>query len=197
MKKIHWKKAQLFVAISLLFVATLFLFNDSGITGHVTADFRSQTLNLAVEQSQMFSLTTNQAEPIYISSFRMSGEVIGGGSVEAYIESNGERLLIFKNVKEREQGLPSVTGLAVAAEPPAEEALLLLNYVDTLEWKEETSLSDAEEFIEGSFNNQCKDTCFIEMSVSSEQGYRLIFMIEPGTKLNIHKIIYTLKNKNI
>ena len=201
------KKMQIFAAVSLVLISTLFLFKTPGITGHFTADFKSQVLNMQIEQSQLYLLSSNNPEPIYVSSFRLSGDVTGDGSVEVYIENNGQKLLVYKNIREKEQGLPTVTGMAVAyaAEPGTsegdssleEETLLLLSPKGTIEWKEELSLSATEEYVTGPFNNKCMDTCFIEMPLSSGDTYNLIFMVQPGTKLNINKITYTLKSEKI
>ena len=196
------KKIQLFVAVSLLLVSVTLLFKNPGITGHFSADFRSQILSITMDKSQSYLFSTNSPEPTYVSSLRVSGEIIGSGSVQIFIEDNGQRFLIYKNQKEKEQGLPSVTGMAVASGRIPEdieestEKLLLLEPLDTLRW-EELSLSEQQEFAAGAFDNKCADTCFIDMSVSSEESYKLIFMIEPGTRLKLNKIIYTLKDENI
>ncbi len=195
------KKVQLFVAISLLLVSVGLLFKNPGITGHFSADFQSQILDIDIEQSQSYLLATNTPEEIYISSFRISGEIQGEGSVEIFIEDQGQQFLIYKNVREKERGMSTITGMAVA--PPTEEmqepvestgTLLILEKLGAINWDGGLSLSGKEEFVTGSFNNKCKDTCFIEMSLSSEETYKLVFMVEPGTKVKLDKIIYTLKN---
>ena len=197
------KKIQLFVAISLLLVCAGMLFKNPGITGHFSADFRSQPLDLVIDQSQSYLIKTNTPEPIHITSFRLSGNIIGDGSVEIFIEDQGNEFLIYKNVREKERGLPTITGRSIAAgtasEQPeeTEEKLLLLEPLDTLEWKQRTPLSEKEEFVAGLFDNKCSDTCFIEMPLSSEETYKLIVMVEPGTKLEITKLTYILKNENI
>ena len=202
------KKIPLIFAISLLLVSIGFLFKNPGITGHVAADFRSQTFNLELDNSQSFLLKTNSQNPIYISSFRLSGNIIGEGSVEIFIENNGRQVLIYKNVVEKEQGMPAVTGMAVApGDMPevkntpsnkSEEGIsIIMEPLEKLEWTEGFSLSDKQKFFTGAFNDKCVDTCFIEMPLSSEKTYRLIFMIQPGTKLEINKITYTLKSGTI
>jgi hypothetical protein len=195
----NFKKLQIFAAISLLLLSTLFLFRTPGITGHFSADFKSQIINMDIEQSQIYALSTNNPEPTHISSFRLSGEVIGEGSVEVYIESKGQRLLVYKNVREKEKGLPAVTGMAVAyaAEPEEQETLLLLNPITKVDWSGGLSLSENQELVEGPFSNKCVDTCYIEMPVSSNDVYNLLFMVQPGTKLKINKITYNLKNGKI
>ena len=193
------KKMEIALAVSLLLMSTLFLFKTPGITGHFSADFKSQTINMAIEQSQIFSLRTTNQEPVAVSSLRMSGNIMGGGSVEIYIEDSGQEYLIYKNIRQKEQGLPAVTGMAVAyaAEPSQEEVLLLLESQGTIEWQSELSLAANQEFVSGPFNNKCIDTCFIEMILSTERAYNLIFMVEPGTKVEVNKITYTLKSENI
>ena len=198
----HFKKIQLAVAICLLLVAVLMLFKNPGITGHFSADFKSQTLSMAIDKSQSYMLTAVSQEPIYITSIRMSGEVVGNGNVEVFIDNNaGQRLLLYRNVKKIEQGLSTVTGMLVGSdeesiEASSEQRLLVLKPLDQIEYRgAEISLSAKEEYVSGSFNNKCADTCFIEMTLSSEIGYKLIFNIEPGTMLKINKLIYTLKDE--
>ena len=77
----HFKKIQLGIAICLLLVAVLMLFKNPSITGHFSADFRSQTLNLAMGKSQNYMLTAISQEPFYITSLRISGEITGDGNV--------------------------------------------------------------------------------------------------------------------
>ncbi len=196
------RKVQVFLAVSLLFVAVLFLFKDPGITGHFSADFRSQILDLEIGQSQKFLLSTNSEEPIYISSFRITGEVIGDGSVKVFIDNNaGQRILVYENIMKKEQGIPTITGMAIAGPDIAEaieEKLILLRLLEEIEFVNTgLSLSADEEHLEGTFNNKCVDTCFIEMPLSTDSSYELIFNIQPGTKLKLTKITYTLKNDKI
>jgi len=197
----HFKKIQLGIAICLLLVAVLMLFKNPGITGHFSADFKSQTLSMTIDKSQSYMLTAVSDEPIYVTSIRMSGEVVGNGNVEIFIDNNaGQRLLLYRNVKKIEQGLSTVTGMLVGSDEESIEAseqiLLVLKPLDKIEYKgAEISLSAKEEYVSGLFNNKCADTCFIEMTLSSELGYKLTFNIEPGTMLKINKLIYTLKDE--
>ena len=46
-----FKKIQFFIGISLIFVISIMLFRNPGITGHVTADFISQTLDIELDKS--------------------------------------------------------------------------------------------------------------------------------------------------
>ncbi|MBD3248895.1 hypothetical protein GF336_02505 [Candidatus Woesearchaeota archaeon] len=199
-----FKKIQLFAAVSLLMVSVLLFFNNPGITGHVTADFRSQILNMEIDKSQSFLLNTNADEPMYINSIRITGEVIGDGSVEVYIDNNqGQNVLVYKNVKKKSKGLTAVTGMAVAPQgdeieaQEAEQKLILLESLGTFGWSGGLSLDDGEEFFEGSFKNKCFDTCFIEMPLSKTNSYEMIFNIEPGTKLMLNKITYTMKDEGV
>ena len=52
-------------------------FKNPGITGYVSADFRSQVLNLEIDHSQKLLLATTSPEPLYLTSFRVSGEITG------------------------------------------------------------------------------------------------------------------------
>lgn len=199
--KEKFKKIQLGVAISLLLVCTLMLFKNPSILGHYSADFKTQTLDIIIDKSQSYALTTTSQEPLYITSLRVSGEVIENGNVEIFIDNNaGQRLLVYKNIKKIEQGLAAVTGMAVGPESieGPEQKMLLLKPLSQIAWNgAEISLSEEEEYVSGPFKNKCVDTCFIEMPLSSEFTYKLIFNIEPGTKLKINRIIYTLKDEKM
>jgi hypothetical protein len=133
----------------------------------------------------------------------LTEEVIGEGSVEVFIDNkDGQRVMVYNNVKRKEGGLPAVTGMAVAAggdidDSPA-ETLILLNSLGEIEWRKPgLALSAEEEYAAGAFNNKCVDTCFIEMPLSDANSYELIFNIEPETQVRLTKITYTLKNDNI
>ena len=150
-------------------------------------------------------MRTNSDDPIFISSFRFSGEVIGDGSVEIYIQDKMEKYLIYKNIRRKENGMASVTGMVVSggdvyvpiSGEETKEKLMILESLGEIEWDGGISLSSEQEFVTGVFDNKCSDTCFVEMPLSAQRKYRLIFMIEPGTKVKINKIIYTLKSDNI
>lgn len=191
------RKIQLFVAISLLLISTLVLFRDPTISGHFSADFRSQPVDLAIDHSQSYLLKTDSPEPIYITSLRLSGNVIGDGSVEIIIEDQDKEILVYKNVKDKEDGLSSITAMAVAPTEGVAENALLLEPVGIMDWAELAPISEDEEYSAGPFNNRCADTCFIEMPLSSELTYKLVFMVEPGTKLEITKITYILKSESV
>ncbi len=202
------KKIQLFVAVGLLLVSVLMLFRNPGITGYVSADFKSQVLNLDIDESQSFLLTTNSEEPIYITSFRVEGEVVGDGSVEILIDNNrGQQVLVYKNIAKKEQGLPAITGMAVsqptqlptssgesAAADSSEQVLILLQPLGPIVFTSTLSLSEEEEFVQGIFKNKCVDSCFIEMPVSASNSYEIVFNIKPGTKVKLTKLIYSIKD---
>ncbi len=196
------KKAQLFIAASLLFISLGLMFNNPGITGHFSADFKTQTLDIRMDQSQSYSIATDSSDSIYLSSLRLSGNIQGYGSVKIYIEDRGQRFLIYDNARKKEQGLPAVTGMAVAyaaedqpVESLPEEKFLMIDFLENIRWEGRITLAADEEYTMGVFNNKCADTCFIEMPLSSKERYKLIFMIEPGTVLDISKMIYTLKDE--
>lgn len=194
------KKAQFFVAVSLLLVSVLVLFNNSGITGHFSADFKSQFIDISIEQSQSYIITSTSNEPIKLSSFRLSGDITGNGYVYIFIEdSAGVRYTVYENVREKEEGLPEITGMSilpdVRADEPEEtedEKLLMLVPLENVEWEKTRELKVNEEYISGQFENKCSQTCFIEMDLSSENTYKLVFMIQPRTRLELTKIMYSL-----
>lgn len=203
------KRAQIIVAVALLLVSTLMFFNDKDITGNVPADIQSQMIDITADESQRYKLSADSQELLYVSSFKLSGDIIGNGSVEIFLEDNGKQFLVYRNIKKKSQGLTSVTGLAIgpaasfdagdANKEAGEEAggRLVLEGKSRLEWKGRPEMSEDETTADGLFDAKCADTCFIEMPLSSDKTYNLQIYVEPGTTLKIKQIIYTLKEENI
>src|SRR3990167_1825551 len=96
-KRIH--QVEIIVAAVLLLISIASFFPDSGITGFVSIETKKQKLDLSIENSQSYILTTSSKEPFQITSLKLSGEIIGQGIVKAYID-NGQyqRILIYSNI---------------------------------------------------------------------------------------------------
>ncbi|MBW2989601.1 hypothetical protein KY358_04770 [Candidatus Woesearchaeota archaeon] len=169
-----------------------------GITGFVSSSIYKQDLNMAISESQNFILTSNSAKPFTINSIRLSGEVIGKGQAKVYIDTGtGQNVLIFSNVaekKENEKGILGITGMAVEDDAIAgydESKILIIKPLDRL--LEKGSFEEIEDYHylkEGLFKDECAETCFISMDVSSETRYRLVALVEDGTKLKLDEISY-------
>lgn len=164
------------------------------ITGYVSAEIAAQKLNLEVDKSQVFVLSANSTEPITLTSFRLSGEVIGSGLVQIFLNDGEKDLLVYSNVKKKGDGMNKITGMVAGAggETPKEGSWLAINPGSTAENPTQI-LAEGEQLASGAFDNECAETCFINFGLSSGNSYNLIFKIEPGTKLKINEVVYTIK----
>lgn len=196
-KAIH--QAEFFVSIALVLTLTLYLLGNPNITGFLSLDFVMQDLDMTLTQSQNYIISSDSTEPFILTSFKLSGEVIGDGIVEIYLDNNlGQQLLIYRNVKSK-GGMSMITGMVVAgekntAEGKAEkETYLMLDPGYAIENTKINGISDDEKIVEGVFSNECTDTCFMKMELSENASYNLLFKIEPGTVLKLDNIIYTIE----
>lgn len=194
-RKIH--QGEITIAIVLLLVATISLFPNPGITGFVSVESKKQRIDLEIANSQSYILTTNSEEPFYLTALRISGEVIGEGIVNIYIDNNqGQRVLIYSNVMEKEQGLDTITGMdkitGNVVGTNVEEDYLVIEHLENLEVQLD-SIPAEKRAVSGGFENECADSCFIDMALTKETAYQLIFYVEEGTVLKINEISYTIK----
>lgn len=194
--KIH--QIEIIAAVILLLVSIASFFPKPGITGYVSVETRKQKIDLTIANSQSYILTTNSKEPFYLTSLKLSGEVIGGGIAKVYISSKDQKILIYSNVVEKERGLDAVTGMdkitgnVVGVDPETEEDSLIVEYLENIVG-EIGSVEEDESIVSGTFENQCVDSCFIEMVLNESVAYQLLFYVEEGTILRINEIIYTIR----
>ncbi len=100
-KKFHYKKYNAKVLlVSILFIGLMgYAFYSPNITGFVSVSIYKQNVSLVIDQSQNFFLTSDNIEPFIITSFKVSGEVIGEGRVKVLIDSGkGQRLTVYNNI---------------------------------------------------------------------------------------------------
>lgn len=188
------KKLELIIAVFLLFIGLLILFPNPSITGYLSTELYSQNLNINIDQSQSYAITSKSS--FTISSFRLSGRVIGPGIVEIYLEDEkGQRVLVYRNIGKKEYGLQAITGKAAAQHTAEKSAELIINFEKALNEYPHYKLSSAEKAVQSSFYMACEESCFIEMPMSKDFKYNLIFLIEKGTALNIQRILYTIKEE--
>jgi hypothetical protein len=197
-KRDKLRKIELFVAVCLLLVGMLTFFSYPGITGHVPTDLSTQKVDFMIDKSQILEMTTTSAEPFYITSLLISGEVEGDGVVEVYLDNGqGQQLLVFSNIRDKAKGLKGMTGITTHAVNVAEEektgTKLMLTPAGFTEQSPAANLTEEQEVFNSGFEGGCVDTCFIEMEMAKELGYNLIFKIESGTKLHLTKIQYTVR----
>jgi hypothetical protein len=198
------KRIEISIAICLFLVGALAFFSGPGITGHVASDLNTQPVNILIDESQLFELTTDSIEPYYITSFRLSGSVIGEGAAEAYLDNGrGQQLMILNNIKNKETGMGGLTGITanVVGEGSEEQGFnevapqktLKITPAEVLRQNPVNRPDEGQSAYSGEFDTACVDTCFIEMEMSKGLGYNLVFRVEPGTKIHLTKIQYTIK----
>ena len=187
-------QVEVIAAVLLILLLSLFLFKAKGITGFVSYDFAIQDLDMTIDRSQSYVLTSGSEKPFDLTSFKLGGEVLGDGVVEVYLDNGkGQELLVFRNSRAVGSGMQKITGMAVEGEEPQEGRWLLLSPMQGSASDEPPRrLPPDEEPVSGVFSNECGDTCFISMELSNELSYELIFRIEPGTVLGLDNIIYTI-----
>ena len=203
MNKETVKKLEMFVLVCLLLVGALTFFSYPGITGHVSSDLSTQKVDFKIDQSQLFELTTNSLGSFYITSFRISGSIVGEGVVEVYLDNGkGQQLLVFNNIRNIETGMGGLTGITakvVGSDQTFNEIIpqktILIKPTTFINQNPSIELLADEKTINEGFDAECDESCFIEMEMNNDLGYSLIFLIEPGTELYLTKIQYMIKEE--
>jgi len=200
-------KNKILIFLVFLFIAGLFGFSflNPSITGHVSVNINRQNLDLIINESKNFLLTSDNLEPFIITSFKLSGNIAGDGQVKIYIDTGkGQRLLVYDNIfikKDERGGLSAITGQAIddTAEEDAErregtnkgDKWLIIKPIRILLEKEVfEEINDDKYLISEEFNDKCKETCLINMEMSRNVAYRLVFLVEKGTILKLNELIY-------
>ena len=167
-----FKKIEISIAICLFLVGALAFFSYPGITGHVASDLNTQQVNILIDESQLFELTTDSIEQYYITSFRLSGSVMGEGVAEAYLDNGrGQQLLIFNNIKNKETGMGGLTGItAKVVDEGFEEQefnevapakTLKITSAEVISQNPISKPGEEQKTFDGEFDTKCIDTCFI------------------------------------
>jgi hypothetical protein len=194
------KKVEVGLAVVLILSLGVFMLGKPNITGYLSLDFVMQDLNIMIADSQSLILTSTNSEPVTLTSFKLSGEIIGEGRAEVYLDNGkGQKLLVFRNAREKRKAMSTVTGLYIQGGPDNTEAeeksYLVLNPGGIITDMDLAELAENEELVEGVFSNECEDTCYIKMELSDETAYQLIFNLEPGTGLKLDSIVYTVETE--
>ena len=158
------RKTEAIVAVLLVFALGISLFRPS-MTGFVPAKAERQAINLWIDSSQVYTLRLNETIPIV--SLRISGAVIGNGSISIWLGDGDERLLMWSNAR---PAIPAsanmITGLASVT--PKEDGSAI------------------------TFTNECVETCVMPENFQQKNSYDLAFDVEPGTTLRIDEIVYVI-----
>jgi len=165
-----------------------------GITGYVSADMFSQSLNLEFTESIKYTLSTNSEEQFIISSLRVDGVVKGSGVAKiTLVDNSGNSHLIYSNVKKNIGKGNLITGMATADIGSTEEGTILLELTPAENLPALVSTPrKGYSAVSGSFTNECVDTCYIELPFSKDTSYDILFEVEEGTTLVLDSITYTL-----
>ena len=196
-KNIH--RMEIIGAVVLLLISIASFFPNPGITGYVSVETKKQKIDLTIANSQSYILTTNSEKPFYLTSLKISGEVIGDGIANVYINNNiGEKALIYSNLVKKNKGLDSITGMGkitggvIGVNSADEGDSLVIEHLENIEG-EVGGVSEDEVLTSGVFENKCADSCFIEMLLNKETAYQLLFYVHEGTILKVSEIEYTIR----
>ncbi|HII72616.1 TPA: hypothetical protein HA265_07705 [Candidatus Woesearchaeota archaeon] len=200
MEKAKTTMIEIVGAITLVLVLSLVMLGGPSITGFQAVDFVIEDIDLDIAKSQVYTFSAAGSDELLLTSIRLSGEVLGDGKAEVYLDNGrGQRLLIFSNVNPLGSGMDAITGMATGpgsdGEQKAEPKVgnhLLIQPVDLVPDLVILPVGEGEELSKGVFGNECRDTCYIRMSMSSATKYKLLFMVQEGTLLKVDKLLYTL-----
>ena len=196
-KNIH--RMEIIGAVVLLLISIASFFPNPGITGYVSVETKTQSIDLTIANSQSYILTTNSEKSFYLTSLKISGEVIGDGIAKVYISNNkGEKALIYSNVVKKNKGLDSITGLGkitggvVGANSADEGDSLIIEHLENI-GGDVGVIGEDEILTSGVFENKCVDSCFIEMLLSKDNAYQLLFYVQEGTVFKVNGVQYTVR----
>lgn len=192
-------KYEIIGALVLLLVAVISFFPNPGITGFVSVDTKTQKVNLTIMNSQSYILSTNMQQPFYLTSLKISGQVIGKGKANVFLENGkGQKVLVYSNQVKKEKGLSVITGMdkitgkVIGSNSESEGDYLVIDFLENNE-NLPGGIQKDEELVFGEFNERCEESCFIEMLLNQGVSYQFLFNIEEGTILYIDKIIYSMR----
>ncbi|MBD3361815.1 hypothetical protein GF358_03415 [Candidatus Woesearchaeota archaeon] len=130
------------------------------------------------------------ADPVTITSFSVSGEVLGSGAASLYlIDKDGNKKKVFSN---SQKGMRLITGFYGEESTPVNIVKAkpgILNIKEGSDVRDSDFVTNA---MPGEFSGACGDAC--ELSTDSG-SFELIAYVEPGTKLIIEEFDYTTVEK--
>lgn len=193
-------KIQIIFVLAIVVLLIGYSFINPSITGHVSAAVNKQKTDLVINESKNFQLTTYSEKPFLITSFKISGNVSGSGQVRIYIDTGkGQKLMVYNNVgkkKTYKNSFSKITANVIANskeknEDVKESKVLELKPLSILFEREVFSIvNDDEILIPGVFDDECADTCLINMEIAKDISYRLVFLVEKGTILRVNEITF-------
>lgn len=173
--------------IFLIVMMTVILFFSNGaITGHFSKDVVRQPVDLVVNNSQSFVLSSPNSSPFSLHSLQVSGDVTGSGEVQIFLDNGkGARRLVFANIHGIGKSLGSTTEF-VDADNFGSKHLVVTSYRSL-----DDEISGSGETIAGYFRNVCSETCELNAELFTSQRYELLVYVEQGTKAHLTELLYT------
>jgi len=174
------------------------------IVGFVPIEIKSQPIDLTAQGPTSFVLFSEKSDLFDLTSFRLSGKVVGEGRAEIVLDNGlGQELLIYSNVKQKQGNL--ITGMAVTDDAmplpegvpvnPVEESQAWLKIspsdVELTELPKQ-DLGNNKQAVTGEFQHRCVDTCYMNMKMQKGLYYTLKVRTDPETEVNINELKYTL-----
>jgi competence protein ComGC len=188
-KKVHQLELMFIV---ILIIAVPLLFFRPSLTGFVASDTKAQILNMVFTESQALELKSASASPIYMSSFSLSGEIIGDGNVAVYLANGQTRSLVYTNVGQKKKASPltgAATGIAAAHAVEVEQnTSISIEEGKKLSWPG----SFGENSASGSVTAVCIDSCYLSADTFTSDNFELQVFVEPGTTFKLQEVLYTI-----
>lgn len=150
-------------------------FEGNKVTGFVSADTVTQSIDIPVTKSTAFELSSSTS--FLLTSFRLSGTVTGSGVVRVMLDDGKEEYLVYTNEKEQRVG-NLITGSAVQIVPvgdPVPDAQPTAGMVSQ----------------SGKFYNECKQTCFLKLAFAPGKTYHMRVQLGEGTTVALTQLSYT------
>lgn len=198
-----------FAILILLLIAVSMFISRPEVIGYASTNIHSQPLKLSIDRSQNYYLESYT--PVHLNSLSISGKIIGKGTASIYLDNGvGKKVLVFTNMKKASArinritgSIPSnggvtefstvgISGLGVTADTlPAKQSPPTLGIIKGEYINDFDVLPPKYLAIEGVFTQACVESCILSTQEFTGSRFRLEFLIEPGTRLEITELIYT------
>lgn len=156
------------------------------ITGFVSSDFLTQNVDITLDESKVYEFSSDST--FVLTSLRLTGSAEGVGVVQVFFEGDdGERLLVYTNVREKTIG-NLITGRAAA--DPSSVAIAITPTGEAVP-AESGDIAGNEEVVSGPFYNECRETCFIAVPFAAGKTHRIVFSVEKGARVQVSQLSYT------
>jgi len=201
-------KEEFAIIIMLLLMFTL-IFPKPKVIGYASTNIHTHNTDLLLDSSKEFYMESIYQNPVHLTSLRISGEVIGSGTVNVNLDDGqGGRVLVFTNQKRTDSQINKITGgsffesgslnsgMGLSGLSVTGDALPLKTEEPVLELTESHSLQGFSKLEKnnvahsGKFSNVCFESCILPEGFIQKM-FKLDFYIEPGTRLKVTELVYT------